>query len=130
MPPSLNYVFRADAAPIRTDLDLHALQARVAAEFREMPGLTLTLAQAARLFSIDAAECERVLGALVERGLLATNGRAFARADAGLVMSDPEDWGQPMRCDSGASSTISSRVQRTLNGVDTIDARLRIARAL
>jgi hypothetical protein len=63
--------------------DLLALQARVTAEFREMPGMRLTLAQAARLFSIDAARCARVLGALVERGVLATDGRAFARADAG-----------------------------------------------
>jgi hypothetical protein len=63
--------------------DLHTLQVRVSAEFREMPGLTLTLAQAARLFSIDAVRCERVLGALVDRGVLATDGRAFARADAG-----------------------------------------------
>lgn len=60
--------------------DLHM---RVNAEFREMPGLTLTLRQAARLFSIEPAHCERVLGALVEAGVLATNGRAFARADAG-----------------------------------------------
>jgi hypothetical protein len=43
----------------------------------------LTLTQAARFFSIDPVQCERVLGALVERGVLATNGRAFARADAG-----------------------------------------------
>jgi hypothetical protein len=43
----------------------------------------LTLPQAVRLFSIDAARCERVLGALVARGVLATDGRAFARADAG-----------------------------------------------
>jgi hypothetical protein len=63
--------------------DLHTLQMRVSAEFREMPGLMLTLAQAARLFSIDAVRCERVLGALVDRGVLATDGRAFARADAG-----------------------------------------------
>jgi hypothetical protein len=64
--------------------DLQALQVRVAAEFHEMPCLTLTLAQASRLFSIDAARCERVLGALVERGVLTTNGRTFSRADASL----------------------------------------------
>jgi hypothetical protein len=63
--------------------DLQNLHARVSAEFREMPGLTLTLAQAARLFSIEPARCERVLGALVERGVLTTNGRVFARAGAG-----------------------------------------------
>jgi hypothetical protein len=63
--------------------DLHTLQMRVSAEFREMPGLMLTLSQAARLFGIAAAPCERILDALVDRGVLATDGRAFARADAG-----------------------------------------------
>jgi hypothetical protein len=45
--------------------------------------MRLTVTQAARLFNIEAALCERVLGALVERGVLATDGRAFARAGAG-----------------------------------------------
>ena len=59
------------------------LCARVWAEFREMPGLNLTLAQAARLFSLDRARCERVLDALVVSGVLATDGVGFARADSG-----------------------------------------------
>jgi hypothetical protein len=59
--------------------DFH-LHARVSAEFREMPGLKLTLPQAARFFSIDPPQCERVLGALVDRGDLRTDGRAFVRA--------------------------------------------------
>jgi hypothetical protein len=63
--------------------DLLTLRMRVAAEYREMPGLMLTVAQAARLFSIDLARCERVLTMLVERGVLATDGHAFAQADAG-----------------------------------------------
>jgi hypothetical protein len=59
-------------APSRSEEhDLHTLQSRVSAEFRE------------RLFSIEAGRCERVLGALVDRGVLATDGRAFASADAG-----------------------------------------------
>jgi hypothetical protein len=61
----------------------HELDARISGEFREMPGLTLTLAQASRLFSLDSAQCARVLGSLVERGLLWTNGRAFGRLDTG-----------------------------------------------
>ena len=56
------------------------LCARIHAEYREMPGLTLTLPQAARLFSLDRADCEGVLQALVEEGHLTTNGRAFASA--------------------------------------------------
>jgi hypothetical protein len=35
-----------------------------------MPGLRITEAQAARLFSLDAAECHRVLDALVSQGVL------------------------------------------------------------
>lgn len=56
----------------------YALCARVQAEFREMPGLRLTLPQASRLFSIEPARCEQVLGALVHAGCLATDGKAFA----------------------------------------------------
>jgi hypothetical protein len=56
---------------------------RVRAEFREMPGLTLTLPQASRLFSIEPARCERVLGALVHAGDLATDGQAFASPQGG-----------------------------------------------
>ena len=58
--------------------DEHDLRRRVQAEFREMPGLKLTLPQASRLFSIEPTRCERVLGALVHAGHLATDGNAFA----------------------------------------------------
>jgi hypothetical protein len=75
----------AHSAAVRPeDHDLQTLQLRVSAEFREMPGLTLTVVQAARLFSIDAARCERVLRTLVDRGLLVTDGRVYARADVGV----------------------------------------------
>ena len=37
---------------------------RVRAEFMEMPGLRLTLPQAARLMGLDRATCEHVIGAL------------------------------------------------------------------
>lgn len=49
----------------------------------EMPGLKLTIPQAARLFNLDAARCERVLGALVDSGALSAAGGAFMRAGAG-----------------------------------------------
>lgn len=54
---------------------------RVRGEFREMPGLTLTVAQAGRLWSLDAPTCNRVLDGLVEAGFLCrkANG-AFCRA--------------------------------------------------
>lgn len=66
-----------------THREEHDLCTRVHAEFREMPGLTLTLPQAARLFSIEPGHCERVLGALVHAGHLTTNGRAFASPGSG-----------------------------------------------
>jgi hypothetical protein len=74
------------------EADLRILQMRVSAEYREMPGLSLTLPQAARLFSIDASCCEQILGALVERGVLATSGRLFIRAGAG----DRRVWSRPL----------------------------------
>lgn len=61
----------------------NVLRARVCAEFREMPGLRITLPQAARLFSIDFGRCQSVLGGLVERGELSTDGRVFLRAGTG-----------------------------------------------
>jgi len=54
---------------------------RVRGEFREMPGLALTLAQAARLWSLDAATCSEVVSHLVETGYLYRRGDgAFCRA--------------------------------------------------
>ena len=49
---------------------------RIQAEFREMPGLRLTVPQASRLFNIEPIRCERILGALVRAGHLATDGKA------------------------------------------------------
>jgi len=43
---------------------------RVRGEFREMPGLTLTVAQARRLWSLDLSTCSEVLSELVETGFL------------------------------------------------------------
>jgi hypothetical protein len=54
---------------------------RVRGEFREMPGLTLTLAQAGRLWSLDAATCGDVLSHLVATGFLCRRADgAFCRA--------------------------------------------------
>jgi hypothetical protein len=54
---------------------------RVRGEFREMPGLTLTLAQAGRLWSLDADTCCDVLTQLVASGYLCRRADgAFCRA--------------------------------------------------
>jgi hypothetical protein len=55
---------------------------RVKAEFLEMPGLTLTVAQASRLWSFEASFCMAVLSALEEaRFLVRTRHSTFARAE-------------------------------------------------
>jgi hypothetical protein len=55
---------------------------RVKAEFLEMPGLTLTVAQASRLWAFDAGFCIAVLSALEEaRFLVRTRHSTFARAE-------------------------------------------------
>ena len=53
---------------------------RAQAEFREMPGLKLTEAQAARLLSFDRALCHEVLTALVEQHFLTRTRDTFQRA--------------------------------------------------
>jgi hypothetical protein len=54
----------------------------VRSEFGELPGLRLTLAQAQRLWSIDAPLCRRVLQTLLnERFLSLTDDGQYCRAD-------------------------------------------------
>jgi len=55
---------------------------RARAEFLEMPGLRLTLAQAQRLWALDRTLCDAVLAALVEtRFLVQSRNASFIRAD-------------------------------------------------
>ena len=59
--------------------DLHALLERVRSEFNEMPGLRLTVRQAARLWGLDPVVCQWVIDTLV--------GTAFLRlTPAGAVV--------------------------------------------
>lgn len=51
-----------------------ALIGRIRGEYREMPGLRLTFAQACRLWQIDARACDAILGALESEGFLARTG--------------------------------------------------------
>lgn len=57
------------------------LAAMACAEYREMPGVCLTLAQAARLWNADRRVCEDVLQQLVAGGFLRRVGSTYARAD-------------------------------------------------
>ena len=55
---------------------------RVQGEYIEMPGLRLTPAQAQRLWGLDRAACDTLLGKLVEeKFLFRTRDGAFVRTD-------------------------------------------------
>lgn len=63
-------------------MDFHALVGRVRSEFIEMPGLRLTLAQATRLWGLEAAACQDVINALVGSAFLRwTSAGTVVRAD-------------------------------------------------
>jgi hypothetical protein len=65
--------------PVSSDLFAAAIR-RAQAEFREMPGLKLTEAQAARLLSFDSALCSAVLSTLVDQRFLMRTRDMFQRA--------------------------------------------------
>jgi hypothetical protein len=62
-----------------------ALMVRVRSEFRELPGLSLTLAQASRLLGVSPEACRRILGVLIQEGTLClrADGRYVPVAGAG-----------------------------------------------
>ncbi len=62
--------------------ELPALVARVRSEFNEMPGLQLTVAQATRLWGLEAAACRRVINDLVDTSFLRWTGDRVIRADS------------------------------------------------
>jgi hypothetical protein len=51
-------------------MELEHLLRRICGEFREMPGLRLTIAQAMRLWGLDREICERAVEALVGQSFL------------------------------------------------------------
>ena len=68
---------------------------RVQGEFREMPGLRLTPAQASRLWGLDAVSSQALLDALVDaRFLFRTHDGAFMRrADTDMMRPRPHSAG-------------------------------------
>ena len=60
----------------------HLLRA-IASEYREMPGMRLTLPQFGRLWNLDASECPEVVRELIARGDLSEDddGRIGSRCD-------------------------------------------------
>jgi hypothetical protein len=69
---------------VRSELTIDSfehLTRRVRNEYLEMPGLSLTLGQAQRMWQLRRTDCEDLLGALVDSGFLArTSAGAFVRA--------------------------------------------------
>jgi hypothetical protein len=62
------------------------LAVRVRGEYREMPGLALTMQQAQRLWALDRLTCESVFEELVAaRFLRRTTAGRYVRADNGEV---------------------------------------------
>jgi hypothetical protein len=61
---------------------------RVQGEYIEMPGLRLTTAQAQRLWGLDRAACDALLGALVDaKFLFRTRDGAFVRSEYARTQS-------------------------------------------
>jgi hypothetical protein len=66
------------ALPIDRDIEL-ALETRIRAEFEAMPGLKLTLPPTCRLFSLERAQCERIMERMVMHGDLSEHDGSFSR---------------------------------------------------
>jgi len=60
---------------------LQDLNGRITSEYRELPGLQLTLAQASRLFNTDPRSVEAALDRLVASSFLSHTGAFYVRAD-------------------------------------------------
>ena len=79
---------RASGAPppvtVHSAADVVDLARLVRGEYLEMPGLSLTLSQAQRMWQFSKTECEHVLDALVDSGFLARTGAGmFVRTGSG-----------------------------------------------
>ena len=59
------------------------LTALIRAEYSEMPGLALTVQQAARLWTAEPVACTQALEALVKSGCLRRVGATYMGADCG-----------------------------------------------
>ena len=69
----------------RNAFDREMLVRRVSSEFREIPGLCLTLPQAARLFGLPEDVCARVCEELIEDGAIQKSGRFYGAFRAEFV---------------------------------------------
>jgi hypothetical protein len=82
--------------PVRANDDVLR---RVQGEFMEMPGLRLTKAQARRLWGLDEASCDALIGALVDAAFLfRTPNGAFMRVETAT----------PLKATLGTRKTIAA----------------------
>jgi hypothetical protein len=63
------------------------LTAQIVAEYLEMPGLSVTMAQACRLWGLDRAECASALHTLLSVKFLRKNGDSFVRTESGHALA-------------------------------------------
>ena len=59
------------------------LTSLIRAEYREIPGLSVTLAQAARLWNVDQGRCREALEALTADGFLCHTRDVYQRSAGG-----------------------------------------------
>ena len=62
-------------------MSIDHLAIRIRAEFQEMPGLTLTLPQAQRLWGLPPDVCARVVDVLLARAVLKRSGARLSLRD-------------------------------------------------
>ncbi len=88
---------------------------RIQGEFLEMPGLRLTSAQAQRLWGLDQASCEALLGVLLDQKFLTrTRDGAFVRSGSPLrrsadVHSAPPPQPRSVSLSDGGGSSAEGR---------------------
>jgi hypothetical protein len=75
--------FTHSHAPVESTLA--SLLLRIRGEYEDMPGLCLTLRQAARLWALEPTVCERLMETLVAQGVLrkGRGGYLLARSTVG-----------------------------------------------
>lgn len=66
--------------PAARDVAASDVLTRIRSEYREMPGLCLTLLQARRLWALDESTCSRLLSNLVSEGYLRQSAAGYVRA--------------------------------------------------
>ena len=62
-------------------MNIDHLAIRIHTEFQQLPGLTLTLPQAQRLWGLPPDVCDRVVDVLIGRAVLKRSGRTLSLQD-------------------------------------------------